>query len=84
MRTVFVLVTDERYFDRARRTLIDLRTRGQWAGEVVMIPVGFRLNKNFRDFYRITEVIFPPIENKEALLEFSHIDRFPTPSTGER
>jgi hypothetical protein len=77
MRTVFVLVTDKEYFGRAKKTLIDLRTRGQWEGDVVMIPIGFRLNKNFRDFYRITEVIFPPIENKEALLNLLSHRPFP-------
>jgi len=77
MSTVFVIVTDQAYLARARRTLIDLRYRGRWDGEVVMITIDFELDDNFRDFYHIREVSFPPIENKGALLDALGHEPFP-------
>ena len=65
--TVFTLLTDAAYFDRAKRTIIDLRTRGNWTGEVVLITVGFTLNTNFKDFYNITEASFAAIDKTNLL-----------------
>lgn len=65
--TVFTLVTDTAYFDRAKRTIIDLRTRGNWRGDVVLITVGFTLNANFKDFYNITETSFAAIDKSTLL-----------------
>ena len=65
--TVFTLVTDGAYFERAKRTIIDLRTRGNWTGDVVLIAVGFTLNTNFKDFYNITEVSFATIDKSTLL-----------------
>ena len=45
--TVFVLVTDQNYFNKAKRTIIDLRTKGNWNKEVVLITIDFDLNSNF-------------------------------------
>jgi hypothetical protein len=65
--TVFTLVTDLKYFQKAKRTIIDLRSKGNWHGEIVLITIDFNLNLNFKDFYNIIEVKFPLI-NKNNLL----------------
>ena len=65
--TVFVLVTDQNYFYRAKRTIMDLRTKGNWNKDIVLVTIDFELNSNFKDFYHITEVKFPSID-KSILL----------------
>ena len=46
-KTVFVLVTDEMYLYKAKMTIIDLRSRGQWHGDLVLINLNIsNLNKN--------------------------------------
>jgi hypothetical protein len=66
--TIFSLVTDLKYFNKAKRTIFDLRSKGNWNGEIVLITIDFNLNQNFKDFYGITEVKFPLID-KSVLLE---------------
>ena len=66
-KTVFVLVTDNAYFHKAKRTIIDLRSIGNWQGDVVLITIDFILNENFRDLYKITTVQFPNIDKQELL-----------------
>ena len=61
-KTAFVLVTNASYFPRAKRTILDLRSVGQWHQDLVLITVGFDLNPNFKRFYRIQEVQFPRID----------------------
>ena len=54
--TVFVLVTDERYLYKTKKTIIDLRSAGQWHGDLVLISLGIpKINPNFLDFYNIIE-----------------------------
>ena len=65
--TAFVLITDYLYFMKAKRTIIDLRSKGNWKGEIVLITIEFSLNQNFKDFYNIIEVKFDSI-NKSDLL----------------
>ena len=65
--TAFVLITDLFYFMKARRTIIDLRSKGNWKGEIILITIEFSLNQNFKDFYNIIEVKFDSI-NKSDLL----------------
>jgi hypothetical protein len=66
--TTFALVTDIAYWEKAKRTIIDLRSKGNWQGPIVLITIDFNLNTNFKDFYNITEVKFPMID-KTSLLE---------------
>lgn len=66
--TVFVLVTDQNYFNKAKRTIIDLRTKGNCNKDVVLITIDFDLNPNFKDFYQIAEAKFPSID-KTILLQ---------------
>lgn len=61
MSTAFVLVTDQTYFYKAKRTILDLRTVGEWTGPIVLIAVDFQPSSTFCDFYKITIVQFPRI-----------------------
>jgi len=63
--TVFALVTDMKYFLKAKRTIIDLRSKGNWRGPITLITIDFDLNDNFADFYGITEVKFDKINTSQ-------------------
>jgi hypothetical protein len=65
--TTFVIVTDLNYFKKAQRTIIDLRSRGNWKEDIVVITIDFKLNANFKEFYNIIEVQFSPIDKSELL-----------------
>jgi hypothetical protein len=65
--TVFALVTDLYYFYKAKRTIIDLRTKGNWNSEIVLVTIDFNLNQNFKDFYNIIEVKFPKIDKSNLI-----------------
>ena len=67
IKTVFVLVTDEGYFNKAKRTIIDLRSRGNWRGDIVLITINFNLNSNFKDYYDIIEKKFDIIDKTQLL-----------------
>ena len=78
--TAFVLVADISYFNKAKRTIVDLRSKGKWIGDIVLITIDFSLNKNFKDFYNIKEVKFPQIDKTELLSKigvngFNHSDK---------
>lgn len=62
MTTVVVTLCDENYYEKAKMTIRDVRSRGEWMGDIVMITVGFSLDDNFRDFYRLTEKQFQRID----------------------
>ena len=65
--TVFVIVTDNIFFYKAKRTIIDLRSKGNWHNDIIVITVDFKLNNNFKDFYDITEVQFDKIDKTSLL-----------------
>ena len=65
--TVVVLITDNKYFSKAKRTIIDIRSVGRWNGDIVLITIDFDCNQNFKDFYKITEAKFPQIDKSELL-----------------
>jgi len=78
--TAFVLVTDLLYFNKAKRTIIDLRSKGKWFNDIVLITLDFSLNKNFKEFYNIIEVKFENIDksillNKIGQNGFSNSDK---------
>ena len=54
-KTVVVTLTDENYFNRAKRTILDVRTKGKWSGDIVLITVGFNPSKNFLDYYDVIQ-----------------------------
>jgi len=69
-KTVFTLVTDEQYLFRAKKTIIDLRSTGQWTGDIVLILLNIpNINKTFVDFYNLTIKRFPEIEQKYELVK---------------
>jgi hypothetical protein len=63
------LVTDLNYFNKARRTIIDLRSKGNWHGDIVLITLNFDLNTNFKDFYNVTEKKFTQIDKSILLFK---------------
>ena len=60
--TVFVTVSDLNYFTKAKKTIVDVRTRGQWLGAIVLVVIDFEPNKNFLDFYGVIAVKFQLID----------------------
>jgi len=67
--TTFALITDKKYFDKAKITIRDLRLKGNWQGPIVLATIDFDLNKNFIDYYGITEVKFDIIDKSEILIK---------------
>jgi len=66
--TVFVLVSDELYWSKTKRTILDLRTIGEWTGTIMVICIGnFTLPTLWKEFYNISEIHFPEIKEKEEL-----------------
>lgn len=53
MSTAVVTLTDQSYYHKAKRTIIDIRSRGEWKGDLILITVGFNPPKNFVDYYRV-------------------------------
>ena len=66
--TVFVTLTDRNYWNRAKKTIHQLRTYGKWAGSIVLITVDFDLDEEFKNDQDIIEKKFPLID-KTNLLE---------------
>jgi len=66
--TTFALVTDISYWEKTKKTILDLRSIGKWNGNIVVYTIDFDLNHNFKDLYNIIEVKFPIIE-KDILLK---------------
>ena len=62
--TTVVLVTDERYWYKALRTIKDIRTTGKWLGMIQVITVDFTIPSNE---YNITSVSFPKIDTSELV-----------------
>jgi hypothetical protein len=67
--TVFTLASDFNYFNKAKRTIIDLRSKGNWKGDIVLITINFDLNTNFKDFYNVTEKKFTQIDKSILLFK---------------
>lgn len=65
--TTFALITDANYFEKCKKTIIDLRSKGNWNGSIALITIDFDLNHNFKLFYNITEIKFPSIDKTQLL-----------------
>ena len=61
-KTVFVLATDAQYFTKACVTINDLRTIGNWHGDIVLITIGFDLQDEYKSSNNIIEKQFPLID----------------------
>jgi len=68
MDTVFVLLTDKEYLYKAKVTINDLRTIGNWNNQIVLITIDFELDDTYKSSQNITEAKFPLID-KTILLE---------------
>lgn len=68
MKTVVVTLTDQAYAAKAKRTLVDVRSRGEWTGDVVLITVGFDMPTTWMDFHRVRPFRVEHIQT-DALLE---------------
>jgi hypothetical protein len=80
-KTVVVTLTDENYFSKAKRTIIDVRSRGEWTGDLVLITVGFTPSQNFLDYYNITHRRVEHI-NTDYIVEQYH--KFPIKTLGDQ
>lgn len=68
MSTVFVLVSDSSYFDKAKRTIIDVRSKGEWTGDLVLILLDqFKPAPNFLKFYNVMSIQFDCIDKTNLL-----------------
>jgi hypothetical protein len=70
-KTAVVLLTDNTYYPKAKRTIIDVRTRGKWTGDIVLITIGFDASKNFLDFYEIIPKRFEKINTDKLVQEYN-------------
>ena len=78
--TIFVLVTDENYFHKAKVTIHDLWTLGNWHDKILLITIDFNLDDDYKLFTNITELKFPLIDkttllNKIGTEGFSNSDK---------
>jgi hypothetical protein len=53
LKTVVVTLTDQGYWHKAKRTIMDVRSRGEWTGDLVIVTVGFDAPRNFIDYYKV-------------------------------
>ena len=67
MRAAVVTLCDENYFRKAIRTIRDLRTVGQWEGDIVLISVGFTPSQDLCESYRVKNVQFSGIPIKSLI-----------------
>ena len=80
--TVFVLVTDEPYFHRAKKTIQELRGRGEWIGDIVCISVGFSIDFTFKRDLGVIEKKFEAIDKENLIRKIG--DGFPGSDGRER
>jgi lipopolysaccharide biosynthesis glycosyltransferase len=73
-KTVVVTLTDSKYYQRAKRTIIDTRTRGLWNGDLVLITIDFDPSSNFLDYYQIINKKFEHIDISHIIQQY---DKFP-------
>ena len=79
-KTVVVTLTDVGYFSRAKRTIIDIRSRGEWTGDIVLITVGFDPSQNFLDYYNVTQKRVEHI-NTDSLIQ--QYNQYPLKTVGD-
>jgi hypothetical protein len=65
--TVVVCICDRSYFYRAERTIMDLRTVGNWKCAIVLITINFDLTEEFKIKYDIIEKKFEIINTTNIL-----------------
>ena len=68
--TAIVTLTDKAYEEKAKRTIMDVRTRGQWQGDIVLITIGFDMSMNFLDYYGVIQKRFEHIDTRQLTEQF--------------
>ena len=66
MKIVVVVLSDQKYFEKAKRTILDTRTRGCWTGSIVWITVGFDAPQSFLEQNNV-------IQRRVEHLDTSHL-----------
>ena len=74
-KTVFALVTDKFYFNKAIITINDLRNVGKWNGDIVLVTIDFNLDEKYKTHYNLINIRFPLID-KTILVEKIGINGF--------
>lgn len=67
MATAIVTLCDQPYFEKAKQTINDLRTRGQWLGKIVLIAVDFIPDEATTTLLDVQVKQFPRIDLKNLL-----------------
>ena len=78
MKRVVVTLTDAGYYHKVKRTIIDIRSRGQWTEDLVLITVGFDAPRNFIDYYRIIPYRVEHIDTSYLLEQYKKCPIRPT------
>ena len=69
-KTVVVTLTDQGYFHKAKRTIMDVRSRGEWTGDLVLLTVDFDAPRNFVDYYNVTPIRVEHIPTDELVEKY--------------
>ena len=68
MDTVFVSLCDSNYFDKAKKTISELRIFGKWDGQIILIVVGEVSNDpEFFSHNNVVQKSFPKIDTRVLL-----------------
>jgi hypothetical protein len=51
--TAFTTITDASYYPKAQKTIQELRTKGRWAGDIVLMTIDFDADAAFLEKWRI-------------------------------
>jgi hypothetical protein len=78
MKTAVVTLTDASYYHKARRTIIDIRTKGEWTGDIVLITVGFNAPVNFLDYYNVIPFYVEHIDTTYLIEQYKRYPLHPT------
>jgi hypothetical protein len=79
-KTVVVTLTDFKYFHRAKRTIIDVRSKGEWIGDLVLITIDFNPSKNFLDYYNVIQKNVKHINTDYIMSQYKE---FPLKTVGD-
>jgi len=69
--TAVVTLSDQAYFEKAKNTITDVRTRGQWTGTIVYIAVDFDPPNDFLTMYDVQVAKFPRIHTEKIIETFT-------------
>lgn len=66
-KTVVVLLSDQGYWSKAQRTILDIRSVGQYWGDLYFIAIDFTPPRTWCDFYKVNVVTFPKIPTNDLI-----------------